>query len=355
MISDLIKPVLFKALYGSWEVTNALGMDKGPRANGYTALLPVPADLPVFLQIALKSLLTQDQKHLAEILVIPDVPSDDFRVTFRKLTEGISLPGLRLVEMSRKDRVVGRLYKTPNVYYFLQILNGISSARSAHVLFHDADLFLFSKDFLKRHYEAFLDRRVSVLGVDRRSIVRLEEYRHIVATWEMIASLEWLMRFKPYEHRGHKRFVRGRLINFDSTLFPQFLTDPVEVGINKEYGQDEFLHFNFVISIYRLFCKSRGPFEDKYFKLLLIRSLIDALGDAGWTYAVPSMKDLVGALAGTDEKVSYTGLETRKNYDTFRRNFERLMQSGILGTEAGSTMREQIRPFDERFAWTLER
>ena len=120
-------------------------------------------------------------------------------------------------------------------------------------------------------------------------------------------------------------------------------------------GQDEFLHFNFVISIYRLFCKSRGPFEDKYFKLLLIRSLIDALGDAGWTYSVPSMKDLVGALAGTDEKVSYTALETRKNYDTFRRNFERLMQSGILGTEAGNTMREQIRPFDERFAWTLER
>ena len=48
-------------------------------------------------------------------------------------------------------------------------------------------------------------------------------------------------------------------------------------------------------------------------------------------------------------------LPTRKNYDTFRRNFERLMQSGILGTEAGNIMREQIRPFDERFAWTLER
>jgi hypothetical protein len=83
----------------------------------------------------------------------------------------------------------------------------------------------------------------------------LEEYRHIVATWEMIASLEWLMRFKPYEHRGHKRFFKGRLINFDSTLFPQFSTDPGEVGINKEHGQDELLHFNFVISIYRLFCK----------------------------------------------------------------------------------------------------
>jgi hypothetical protein len=126
------------------------------------------------------------------------------------------------------------LYKTPNVYYFLQILNGISSARSAHVLFHDADLFLFSKDFLKRHYETFLDRHVSVLGVDRRSIGRLEEYRHIVATWEMIASLAWLMRFKPYEHRGHKRLVRGRLINFDPTLFSQFLTDPREVGINGD-------------------------------------------------------------------------------------------------------------------------
>jgi hypothetical protein len=169
MISDLIKPVLFKALYGSWEVTNALGIDKGSRANGYTVLLPVPADLPVFLQIALKSLLTQDQKHLVEILVIPDIPSDDFRVAFRK-RKGYRSRGYGLVEMNRKDMVVGRLYRTPNVYYFLRILNGISSARSAHVLFHDADLFLFSKDFLKRHYETFLDRHVSVLGVDRRTI-----------------------------------------------------------------------------------------------------------------------------------------------------------------------------------------
>jgi hypothetical protein len=39
MISDLIKPVLFEALHGSWEVTNALGIDKGPNANGYTAAL----------------------------------------------------------------------------------------------------------------------------------------------------------------------------------------------------------------------------------------------------------------------------------------------------------------------------
>lgn len=351
MISGLIKPVLFKALYGSWEVTNALGMEKGARANGYTALLPVPADLPVFLQIALKSLLTQDRKHLAEILVIPDIPSDYFRAAFRKLAEGSSLPGLRLVEMNRKDRVVGRLYKTPNVYYFLQILNGISSARSAHVLFHDADLFLFSTDFLKRHYETFLDRQVSVLGVDHRSIGRLEEYRNIVATWEMIASLEWLMQFKPYQHRGHKRFFRGRLINFDSTFLPQVLSEPRKISINKEYGQDEFLHFSFVISTYRLFCKSRGRFEDKHFKLLLIRSLIDALGDAGWTYSVPSMEKLVGALAGTDGEVSYTALETRNNYAPFRRNFERLMQSGILGTEAGKIMREQISPFDERFAW----
>jgi hypothetical protein len=157
----------------------------------------------------------------------------------------------------------------------------------------------------------------------------------MVATWEMIASLEWLMRFQPYEHRGHKRFFRGRLINFDSTLFPQFLTDPAEVGINKEYGQDEFLHFSFVISIYRLFCKSRGPFEDKYFKLLLIRSLIDALGEAGCTYSVPSMKGLVGALAGTDEKVSYRALETRKNYDTFRRNFD--SSSTVLAEAQGQT------------------
>ncbi|MGH8626876.1 MAG: hypothetical protein ACREYC_16995 [Gammaproteobacteria bacterium] len=346
MIAELMKPILFRALYGSWGVT-----DGKPHGSGYSALLPVPADLPVFLQIALKSLMTQDQEHLAEVLVLPDIPSQEFRAVFEKLTEGISSSRIRLIEMSGKDMTVARLYKTPNVYYFLQILNGIRNARSTHVLLHDADLFLFSRDFLRRHYEECLQRCVSVLGVDRRSITRLEECRHIVATWEMIATVEWAMRFKPHEHRGHRRLFRGRLMNFDSTLLPQFLTDPREIGINEEFGEDDYVHFNFVISVYRLFRKFRGRFEDEHFKLLLIRSLIDALGDAGWTYSVPSMTELVNALDGKDDRVSYIESRTRKGYEIFRRNLERLRQSGILGAEAGDILKRQLIPFDERFVW----
>lgn len=345
MIGELTKPILFRALYGSWGVTNGK-----PQGSGYSALLPVPADLPVFLQIALKSLLTQDQEHLTEILVIPDIPSVEFRAVFEKLAEGISSPKLRLIEMSGTDMTVGKIYKTPNVYYFLQFLNGIRNARSTHVLLHDADLFLFSRDFLRRHYEECLKRRVCVLGVDHRSITRLEECRHVVATWEMIASVEWAMRFKPHEHRGHRRLFRGRYINFDSTLLPQFLTDPAEIGINEEFGEADYVHFNFVISVYRLFRKSHGRFEDEHFKLLLIRSLIDAVGDAGWKYSVPSMTELVNALDGKDERVSYVESRTRKGYEIFRRNLERLMQSGVLGAKVGSILRERIRPFDERFS-----
>lgn len=344
MIAELIKPILIRALYGSWGVT-----DGKPQMCGYSALLPVPADLPVFFQIALKSLLTQDQEHLAEVLVIPDIPSEEFRAVFAKLTDGMSSPRIRLIEMSRKDMTVAGLYKNPNVYYFLQIVNGIRNARTAHVLLHDADLFLFSRDFLRRHYEECLKRRVSVLGVHRRKITRLEECQHIMATWEMIASVEWAMRFKPHEHRGHRRLYRGRFINFDSTLFPQFLTDPTEIGVNEEFGDDDYVHFNYVISVYRIFREARERFEDEHFKLLLIRSLIDALGDAGWTYAVPSMTELVNGLDGNDERVSY--VESRKGYEIFRRNLERLIQSGILGAEAGDIMRRQLIPFDERFAW----
>ncbi len=345
MLGELIKPILFRALYGSWGVAGG-----APESGGYSALLPVPADLPVFLQIALFSLSTQDREHLTEILVIPDIPSEEFRAVFDRLTRDQPLPSIRLIEMGRKDRAVARLYETPNVYYFLQIMNGIRSARTAHVLLHDADLFLFARDFLRKHYEACLERRVSVLGVDRRTIAKLHDERHIVATWEMIASVEWAMRFKPHEHRGHRRFHRGRLINFDSTLFPQFLTDPSEIGINERFGDDDYVHFNFVISVYRLFCKSRGRFEDQHFKLLLIRSLIDALGDVGWAYSVPTMEELVDALDGKDARVSYQ--QARKGYEIFRRNLERLMRSGILGAEASDTMRRGLLPFDERFAWT---
>ncbi len=344
MIADWVKPLLFRALYRSWGVTDGV-----PRASGYSALLAVPADLPVFLQIALQSLLTQDREHLAEILVIPDIPSQEFRAVFHKLTEGLSSPTIRLIEMGARDMAVARLYQTPNVYHFLQILNGIQNARATHLLLHDADLFLFSRDFLRRHYEECLQKRLSVLGVDRRTIARLPGQSHTVATWEMLASAGWAMRFKPHEHRGHRRLFRGRFVNFDSTLLPQSLTDPAEIGINERFGEDDYIHFNFVISVYRLFRKSRGVFEDEHFKLLLIRSLIDALGDAGWAYSVPAMAELIDALDGKDEKVSY--VRSRKGYEIFRRNLERLIRSGILGAEASDTMRRGLVPFDERFGW----
>ena len=46
--------------------------------EGYTLLLPVPADLPVFLRLALANAAAQDCDGRVETLVIPDVPSAAF-------------------------------------------------------------------------------------------------------------------------------------------------------------------------------------------------------------------------------------------------------------------------------------
>ena len=43
-----------------------------PRAAGYTLLVPVPGDLPVFLELALAVLATQQHEHRIATIVVPD-------------------------------------------------------------------------------------------------------------------------------------------------------------------------------------------------------------------------------------------------------------------------------------------
>jgi len=62
----LKKATLWKWLYAQWS------QPATEPVPGYTILLLVPGDLPVFLKIALETCARQNSKHLIETLVIPD-------------------------------------------------------------------------------------------------------------------------------------------------------------------------------------------------------------------------------------------------------------------------------------------
>src|SRR5438067_1355073 len=52
------------------------------RTPGYSVLLPVPGDLPVFLRIAMGTINAQRNDGLVETLVIPDLNTPAFEAAF---------------------------------------------------------------------------------------------------------------------------------------------------------------------------------------------------------------------------------------------------------------------------------
>jgi len=341
-----LKNIAWKLLYQSW------GPDADTTIPGYTALLPVPADLPIFIQLALDNIESQDHSNLAEVIVIPDIPSNSFRRIYNKVANNRHMPPIRLVEMSVKDRLIGQISRHPGTYHFLQLVRGIESSRTSHILFHDADLFFLHHDYLRKHYELSKSKGVNVLGVRpaRRNMWRDRENWEtatIAATWEMMARRDWLKRYKTHQHRGQKAVWNGRMRVFDTTILPQWLSCPDEIAIS--YAEHDLIHFTYTISSYRHYCRLPRPFNDKYFRILLLRLLVDALDNSGWTYHLPPLENIIEGIAGNDKFVSYVHRDTKANYARFSRTMMNFLDSGALKDKAKENIYSNFLKFDRQF------
>ncbi len=283
---------------------------------GYTLLIPVPGDLPVFLRLALAVNRRQAHRHRVATVVIPDQPSarvseivgtarsdwpDELSVRYLPYPERWYLP--RLASAWRN--------------YGVQVVTGTAAARSTHVIFHDADLFSLGHSMLDEHYEECRDRALGCLGVspvwdtwfaDRGS--------HLAATWELCAAVEWMRSYPPHLHMAHHAVVLGEDHSCDVTLHPQVLSDPATIAVRA--GAADFVHFNYVIGTYRDYQRSPTGFVDEHFRLLLIRVFIDMF-DRGQDYGVPSLSDLAEGLTNADAPVQYPAAsDAAGTYEGFR-------------------------------------
>lgn len=340
---------LIQAAHTSWRF-------KSPATDaGYTALVPVPADLPVFTKVALHTLFLQDSRHVTEALVIPDQPSAEYRQVFEGILAGLPKPPfeVKLVEMGWLDRWFGKISAGGNTYHFLQLINGIEHSRGAHVLFHDSDLFLPPGDVLSSRFEEYLARNITVFGVNPRQSVYNDECKHFVATWEMFASKNWLTRFRPYQMRGQYATVNGKTYDFDTTHLPQYLSSPDEIQHNVL--NQAIVHFNYIITTYRYFNKTSRPFHDNDFKILFIRMLVDALDDSGWQYQLPTLEGCVAGLSVQDGVITYCDAEAAAKYPTFRQKLQELLELGLFDETVVGRLASGVAPFDEKFNWRLDK
>ena len=303
------------------------------------------------MQLALRVCNRQDPAFQRETLVLTDSQlRPGFRAYFRSRSRALCGQPRAAGELRLGDADRQPLPSEP----FQQLL---ASARQRYQcnpapntrLLHDVDLFLFDGDALRRHYQYAVQHDLDCLGA---SPVWDDWYRangqgHVVATWELLFRTEWARHHAPWVHRAQYGTVDGKGHSFDMMLLAQSRSDPAR--IRQSPHEPAFIHFSHVISTYRQFQRHRGSWEDDYFRLLLIRLLIDALDHSGWRYELPSLAELQSSLVRGTGRITYATPACRTHYPEFRDKLERLLASDLLDGPQVRVMRAGVEPFDRTF------
>lgn len=314
---------------------------------GYTVIVPVPGDLPVFLDLALAVVRLQSAENRLRTVVVPDVASVETRQIFERYQQGWEGGDLVLVDLVRPERWLLPRLGDPGRNHAVQIISALRTVSSDHVVLHDADLFTLSPTLHEDEHALALERGANVVGV---SSAWDPWYRahglELAATWEMCARTSWLRAYPPHRLMGHDAELFGEVHTFDTTFWAQCHTDQRSIVVREV--ADELVHFNYVISTYRHFQRSEGPFDDNQFRLLLIRLFIDVFDHTGSTYVVPEAAELVAGLQDSDARVTYVSARSA-DYRAFRVKLDAILDGPWADQSRVAAARAMVDAFDSHF------
>jgi hypothetical protein len=346
MIPLTDKRLLLQVLYPRW------GGAAGPLKDGYSILLPMPSDLPVFYKIAMRVLSRQKLGNANDVIIIPDNPRPAFRDMVDQDRSGQTTRPVILEESTGLKRAVARLYNRPNHYHWSQIVRGVRRSGSRYALLHDADMFLLEEDFLEDHYAAALQRNLKVLGISPAWDPWFAQngLDHVTATWEMLASVEWFRSFPPILFHGHTNRLGGRTHTFDTTYYIQCLTPPPSIA-RRECGS-AFIHFNWLISGYRWFLKHLKGYCDDRFIIMLLRLLIDEFdSERGYTL-VPSWEEIAGRISDVRGSRFYPPIESHGGtYRMMRAKIGDLFRSPLVTRAGRDSIDRKLEAFDRHYGF----
>lgn len=306
---------------------------------GYAVLVPVPGDLPVMTRVALAILRQQSSGDRISTLVIPDQDSDDVATAVREAAP--DWPGdLQLVPLAPVERRLLTWLRDPGKNHAAQLCRGVAATSATHVIFHDADLFLVDPGLHQSLWSTCASNGAAVCGLEEAwDGWFTERGRSLVATWELCCDVSWLRHFRPSQHFAHVAEADGEDHVFDTTLWPQWRTDPDK--LLRLERNDDFVHFNYVISTYRHYQRSSGPFHDAEFRLLVLRVMMDLFGRPDDADVVPTLDELAVGLQDRSRRVFYLPADVAQ-YRLMRDRLQTILSGPWLpdrSAEAGGALR----------------
>lgn len=339
-----LQHLFWSTLYRRWP-------DSGERIPGYTLLLTVPPDLPVFLHLAVDVCRRQDPKHLVETLVVPDAYARGFAREVAAAAAAWPAGRMRLVQPGPLDRLVRMGMRKASLIHWLQLVIGARETRTTHAVAHDVDLFLLEPGFLRSLFESCRDSGYFCLGNEKAwegaAWTKLSRFAHVVGLWELMFDVQWLRARPPAALRPQYVRLPEGWFWFETTLLAQAMTAPARIARHPSL---ERVHFGWVIAGYRAFQRARGRYADDHFRILLIRLLIAAFDPAGGPYRVPSLAELEWGLQDPRARVGY-GEDARRNYPVFRAELERVLCSDLFSADSIESIHSGLAAFDAAYAW----
>lgn len=331
MYISILKNNLLKLLYPRWRNNRRLWK------SGTTALLMVPGDLPVFLRIGLDNCLKQDNSYLREVIVVPDQSSPKFRTYYEEIKRQYTHHfKLQIVALSPLEQLAANLFKSSALNVWLQFMAGVNNCSTEYILWHDADAFITNQRFFKTQQETMYDRSLYALGVNKAWDNWFSEngLPHVVATWELMMRMDWILSFKPWQVKPHFTRINGNIHGCDMLYYAQSITAPEKIGRIVD-SKDDIIHFNWVISSYRNWQNEKAKGLATLLRLFLIRLLVDSYDNSGWKCDVPPLIRLAREIAVTDEK-------EKKQTNEFVNKLVELVESTCFNMDVRDKLMEGI-------------
>lgn len=322
---------------------------EGPLQEGYTVLVPVPGDLPALAELAINVLGKQHADHRLSTVFIPDQPSPAVERIVQQAARTWQGP-LSVERLALPERWFLHRLRSASRIHWLQVVTGMSKATARYALLHDADLFLLDHDVIEQRFRIARDNNLACLGVNPVwDGWYASKGRSLVATWEMMASVEWFRSFGPNMHGPHDGLLWGETHTFDTTLHPQALTDQGRIAC-EPIAEGKMVNFNYAIATYRMFQKAREPFLDEGFRLLLLRVLVDVYAGS---CDVPPLETLAQSLGAPANKITFPDAsDASVKYGAFRDSLASVLRSELVPSKPAERVEGMLGPFDKYYSWS---
>jgi hypothetical protein len=191
---------------------------------GYSVVLSCMKSLAPVAVANLRLCAQQDATRLHEMIVVFDCLVEDIPPEVVDVVGEISSKiTVRLCGYNKRQVSVSRRINWGWVYGWLSWAIAIGQARTRTIILHDLDAMPVDPKLFERLYDHWLEAGAEFCGISLYLANGVTADMNLVRTYEMAMDAAYVReRFRPFDLFNKFRLVDGRLVNFDTCLYPQW-------------------------------------------------------------------------------------------------------------------------------------